>query len=131
MLKHFRKFYVSQQKQYNELLKIVEKVNKELEEGKCTQEQRDALQTYFDTVKTNYDRLSYVKHLLLLPPDFVQKLQLNKSKREYEKQQRELAKQNNADQESVLAENQENIDKMNEILDEVSVDEECEQCKIS
>lgn len=116
MLKHFNRYLVDQQKQYNQLLKIIEKVNKELEEGKCTQEQRDNLQAYFDAVKSNYDRLMYVKHLLLLPPDFIQKIKFNKAKREYEKQQKEMYKQLKADQESVHAENEASLNAMRDII---------------
>ena len=72
MRRDFNKYFVQVQKNYNEMNKILEKVNKELSEGKCTNEQRDQLVIYFNQIEVNYDRLSYVKHLLSLPPKPIQ-----------------------------------------------------------
>jgi len=115
MKKDFYKYYTKVQLQYNETLKILEKINKELEEGLCTQEQRDNFERYFNNIQTNYERLSYVRHLLTLPPKFIQKLQEKKIIKEQERLMNEF-KKNLADQESVISENQENIDLMNSEL---------------
>ena len=125
MIRDFKNYFVTVQKQYNDLLKILEKVNKELEEGLCTNEQRDNFVKYYEAVKTNYDRLSYVKYLLELPPKFIQNIQKKRLIKKYEKQMEEYIK-NKADADSVKAENEENIENMRSLSAEVLLDSEGE-----
>lgn len=119
MIKDFKNYLVSVQKQYTEMTKLLEKVNKELEEGNCTWEQRENFATYYNNVKANYDRLMYVKYLLTKPPKFIQKLQQRKLAKEQDaflKKMREL----HADEESIVEENSENLQAMKDLLDEVN-----------
>ena len=78
MKRDFNEYFVATQKQYTETLKVLEQVNKELEAGMCTQEQRDNFAQYFDAIRVNYERLAYVRYLLHKPPKFIQKLQEKK-----------------------------------------------------
>ena len=112
MKRDFYAYYTAVQKQYNDMVKVLEKVNKEVEEGKCTNEQRDNFVNYFNTIKCNYDRLSYVRHLLSLPPTFIQNAQKKKIAKQMEKDFKAMG----ADQESVILENQEALDNINKEL---------------
>jgi len=118
MKKDFYKYYTQVQKTYNDTLKVLEKVNKELEEGKCTQEQRDNFEMYFNNIRVNYERLSYVRHLLTLPPKFIRKFEEKKILKEQEKMLEEF-KKNMADQESVVQENKDNLEKMEKELESI------------
>jgi Flp pilus assembly protein TadG len=73
MKKDLKEYYVSLQKQFNELQKALEEINKEIAEGKVTPEQRASFENYFNIVQTNYQRISYAMHLLNKPPKFIQK----------------------------------------------------------
>ena len=116
MRRDFEKYFTQLQLQYNNLQKVAEKVNKEIEEGKVTEEQRTNFINYFNTIKTNYDRISYARYLLRLPPVWIQKLS---SKIETARMKKELEKyqEEHADQKSVLAENEEALKNLNEGLE--------------
>ena len=111
MRKDFEKYFVKLQLDYNKLQKDLEKVNKEAEEGLLTDEQRASFENYFNRVKTNYDRMAYARYLLRLPPKWIQniesKIATNKIKKELEK-----FKEAKADEESVLQENKEALEKI-------------------
>ena len=117
MRRDFEKYFTQLQLQYNSLQKVAEKVNKEIEEGKVTEEQRTNFINYFNTIKTNYDRISYARYLLRLPPVWIQKLS---SKIETARMKKELAKyeKEKSDQSSVLEENKEALDNINKELEE-------------
>jgi hypothetical protein len=120
MKKDYKKYFVSVQKQYNEMNKILERVNKELTEGKCTQEDRDKFEVYFMIIKNNYDRLSYVNYLLNLPPKFIQDFYNKKALKQQQKTLKELEeqfKEQNADQEAIVKENQEALDNIEKTLE--------------
>ena len=119
MIKDFKDYLVKVQKSTTEMDKILEQVNKELEEGKCTWEQREQFEKYYMTVKANYDRLTYVKYLLEKPPRFIQKLLEKKLMIEQERFLKRMAELR-ADEYSVEKENKENIQAMQDLLDEVS-----------
>ena len=119
MIKDFKEYFVSIQKNYTETLKVLEQINKELEEGKCTWEQREAFVNYFNNIQANYERLSYVKYLLQKPPKFIQKLQEKKLAKEQEKFLKRM-KDHKADAESVIEESEENLQAMKDLLNEVN-----------
>ena len=108
MIKDVHEYMISMQKQMNEMNTMLEKVNKELEAGHCTWEQRENFQTYYNNVKANYDRLMYIEHLLKKPPKFIQKIQQKKLAKEQEAFLKKMAELH-ADEESVIAENEENM----------------------
>lgn len=117
MRKDLKAYYVACQKQYNELQKVLEDINKEIAEGKVTEEQRASFENYFNTVQTNYQRISYMMHLLNKPPKFIQKWEDKKALKEQERLMEEFRKQNATD-EQVLAENLDAIDKLKESIGE-------------
>ena len=118
MKRDFYEYFVAIQKNYNEMLKVLEEVNKELEEGKCTWEQRENFSNYFNAIKANYERLSYVKYLLQLPPKFIQKIQHKRLLKEQDELLKKLI-EDHADAESVLEESDENLQNMKDLLEEV------------
>lgn len=109
-------YFIAQQKQYNDMLKVLEQVNKEIEEGKVSDEQRVAFEQYFSTVKCNYDRIAYIVHLMKLPPKWIQNLKKSKLLKEQEEFIKKLEKATQAD---VELENKEALDNMNTLLDDV------------
>ena len=116
MRRDFEKYFTKLQLQYNQLQKDLEKVNKEISEGLVTEEQKTNFMNYFNAVKANYDRVSYARYLLRLPPKFIQKIQ---SKIETRKMAKELEKykKEHADQDSVLEEGNSAREEVKEILD--------------
>lgn len=119
MRKDFEEYFTKVQLDYNRMLKQLEQVNKEIGEGLVSEEQRSNFENYFNMIKANYDRLSYARYLLRLPPKFIQKIQqknLNsKMMKEFKKYENE-----NADKESVMKENKEALD---------NIDKGIEECK--
>lgn len=117
MRKDFERYFVDVQKDYNNMLKQLEQVNKEISEGLVSEEQRMNFETYFMTIKNNYDRISYMRYLLRLPPKFIQKLQQkslnNKMMKELKKYQDE-----NADKESVNKEDKEALENIEKGIEE-------------
>ena len=109
MKRDFERYFVEVQKDYNRMLKTLEKVNEEISKGQVSDEQRRSFEQWFNQVKVNYDRVSYMRYLLHLPPKFIQKLQQrninSKMMKELKKYQEE-----NADKDSVLKENKEALD---------------------
>ena len=119
MKRDFKEYYVTLQRQYKQMKDIADKVNKEIEEGKVTQEQRDSFETYFSTVKANYDRVSYIVYLLDLPPKFIQKFKERKMKKNYEKMLKEFQEQHST-KEDVIKENDEALEKASVELSELT-----------
>lgn len=122
MKKDLKEYFVACQKQYNELQKALEEINKEIVEGHVTEEQKANFENYFNIVQTNYHRVSYMMHLLNKPPRFIQKWENKKALKEQQKLMEEYKKQN-ATSEQVLAENQEALDKLKEAIPEKEEEE--------
>lgn len=120
MKKHVQEYYIVMQKQYNEMLKVLDKVNAEIKEGKVSNEQREAFENYFGAVKCNYDRVAYIYHLLCLPPNFIQKM---KEKKIQKQQEEFLKKLENATLEDVKNENDACLEKINEELEKIESSE--------
>lgn len=107
MKKDVQEYFIAMQKQYNDMNKMLEKVNKEIEAGMITEEQKANFETYFSTIKANYDRVAYIYHLLNLPPKWIQKI---KEKKLLKDQEAFLKAMENATKEAVEAENNEALD---------------------
>ena len=122
MKKDIQAYFIQMQKQYNELNKMLDKVNKEIEQGLVTEEQKANFENYYMAVKANYDRVAYLMHLLYQPPKFIQKLRNKKALKEQEKAMKEFEK-NKATLEDVTKENEETLAK---IKDSFPEDPECQ-----
>lgn len=122
MKKDVQAYFIQMQKQYNELNKMLDKVNKEIEQGLVTEEQKANFENYYMAVKANYDRVAYLMHLLYQPPKFIQKLRNKKALKEQEKAMKEFEK-NKATLEDVAEENEETLAK---IKDSFPEDSECQ-----
>lgn len=122
MKKDIQAYFIQMQKQYNELNKMLDKVNKEIEQGLVTEEQKANFENYYMAVKANYDRVAYLMHLLYQPPKFIQKLRNKKALKEQEKAMKEFEK-NKATLEDVTKENEETLAK---IKDSFPEDSECQ-----
>lgn len=121
MKRDLKEYYVTLQKQYNDLQNALEAINKEIAEGKITSVQRTNFENYFNTVQTNYHRVSYIMHLLNKPPKFIQRWEDKKALKEQNQLMEEFRKQN-ATKEQVIEENQEALDKLKEAIPK---EEEC------
>lgn len=121
MRRDFERYFTSVQLDYNKMLKQLEQVNKEISEGLVDEEQRANFELYFNRIKSNYDRLSYARYLLRLPPKFIQKIQ---QKSLNSKMMRELKRyeEDKADSKSIDAENKEALE---------NIDRGIEECKNS
>lgn len=84
------------QQDYNEMQHIVDKANKDVENGLMTNEQREQFLSYYNDVITNYQRTRDIVHLVMLPPKFIQnwrQRKLDKQQlKEYKKKQKEAKK---------------------------------------
>jgi len=103
------KYLISVQKQRDEMLKAVNEANELLIKGNISPEQANSIQSYFNQLEVNYQRILYCRYLYNLPPKFIQKLQKKKIEKELKKYV-----DNKADEESVKKENQECLDKVKE-----------------
>lgn len=119
MKKDVQVYFIQMQKQYNELNKMLDKVNKEIEQGLVTEEQKANFESYYMAVKANYDRVAYLMHLLYQPPKFIQKLRNKKALKEQEKAMKEFEK-NKATLEDVTKENEETLAKIKDSFPEDS-----------
>lgn len=117
MKKDVQVYFIQMQKQYNELNKMLNKVNKEIEQGLVTEEQKANFESYYMAVKANYDRVAYLMHLLYQPPKFIQKLRNKKALKEQEKAMKEFEK-NKATLEDVTKENEETLAKIKDSFPE-------------
>ncbi len=120
MKKDVQAYFIQMQKQYNELNKMLDKVNKEIEQGLVTEEQKTNFENYYMAVKANYDRVAYLMHLLYQPPKFIQKLRNKKALREQEKALKEFEK-NKATLEDVTKENEKTLAKIKESFPEDNI----------
>ena len=93
--------------------KAVNEANELIKEGKMNSETASMIQGYMNKINENYQRVLYCRYLLNLPPKFIQKLQKKKLEKEMKKF---IDKQ--ADAESVVNENQECLDGIEEAVDE-------------
>ena len=117
MRKDFEEYFTKVQLDYNRMIKQLDQVNKEISEGLVSEEQRANFESYFNMIKSNYDRLSYARYLLRLPPKFIQNIQ---RKSLNSKMMKELKKYEaeKADKDSVCKENNEALDKIDEGIEE-------------
>lgn len=110
MKKDVFEYFIGVQKQYNEMNKMLGKVNEEIEAGLVSNEQRENFEKYFNAIKNNYDRVAYIIHLLNLPPKPVRRIRefitKRQSERDIEKALKEF-KEANATKEDVIEENEE------------------------
>jgi len=116
MKRDFEEYFTAVQKDYNRMLKDRDKINDEIKKGLISSEQREMFDTWFNQVKMNYDRISYMWYLLHLPPKFIQRIQQrninSKMMKELEKY-----KELEADKDTILNENDSaltNIEKFTE-----------------
>ena len=117
MKRDFEEYFTAVQKDYNRMLKDRDKINEEIKKGLVSTEQREMFDVWFNQVKMNYDRISYMWYLLHLPPKFIQKIQ---QKNVESKMMKELKKYQdlNADKETVLNENSEALDNIENSISE-------------
>ena len=113
MRRDLEKYLITVQKQRDEMLKALDEANSLILEGKIQPEQVDSIQNYFNILESNYQRILYCRYLYNLPPKFIQKLMKKKLRKEME----EFVK-NNADEETVVKENQECLEKVGEVTHE-------------
>ena len=113
MRRDLEKYLITVQKQRDEMLKALDEANALILEGKIQPEQVSAIQNYFNVLESNYQRILYCRYLYNLPPKFIQKLMKKKLKKEME----EFVK-NNADEETVVKENKECLEKVGEVTHE-------------
>ena len=116
MKKDVQQYFIVQQKQYNELLKLADKVNEEIAQGLVSNEQRQNFETYFATIRSNYERIAYIYHLLCLPPKPIRAIKEYFLKKSNEKSIKEAQKAGSLDE--VVAENEQALEGIKETLDE-------------
>lgn len=90
--------------------KAVEEANELIKDGRMTSEQAMSIQNYANKINENYQRVLYCRHLLQLPPKFIQNIRKKKEQEQIKKFMEKLA-----DQQSVVNENQEALDNIEEI----------------
>ena len=112
MRKDLEKFFIKLQLDYNNLNKQKEKIDEEYGKHMLDDNQYINFLNYYNNVKVNYDRVHYVMYLLRKPPVFIERL-LEKLTTLNVKKDLEKFKKLNADEESILAENKENLDIIN------------------
>lgn len=112
MRKDLEKYIASMSKQVDAMTKAVEEAQKLATEGALTQEQVDNICAYATAVRSNYERVLYVRHLLMLPPKFIQKIRAKKLAKEQQK-----FVEAHSDRESVEKENEASIEAVKEITD--------------
>lgn len=102
------------QKQEDDMQKAVEEANELLQEGKFTEEQMNNIQNYMNVIHSNYQRVLYCKYLYDMPPKFIQKIRQKKL-------DRQLAKfiEEQADKDTVLQENEDYLNGIEEIVESV------------
>lgn len=113
MRRDLEKFFIKVQLDYNSIKKQKEKIDDEYGKGLLDNNQYSNFLTYYNAVKVNYDRVHFMMYLLRKPPLFIEriieKLSLYDIKSELKKY-----KELNADDEAVIKENKDAIDKINE-----------------
>lgn len=122
MKKDVYNYFIEMQKQYNNMNKLLEKVNKEIQEGHVSNEQRENFETYFNNIKGNYERVAYIVHLLKQPPKFIQYFK-NKKLIHDQKVFEKKMKEDKATLEDVVDENKTALENINEELNNVGGDE--------
>ena len=105
--------YLSQlQKQFNEMEKAVNEANELIRDGKIDSQTAMNVQGWMNKVNENYQRVLYCRYLVNLPPKFIQNLH----KKKLEKQMKKFIEKQ-ADEETVVAESQEALDNIVEVVD--------------
>lgn len=79
MKKDFDRYYEQIANQYKELNKVLENMNKELQEGMVEPERLENLKLTLAPVITTYQQLSYIKYLLDMPANKKKHLRYKKS----------------------------------------------------
>lgn len=119
MRRDLEKFFIKLQLDYNNLKKQKEKIDEEYGKHLLNDDQYNNFLKYYDGVKTNYDRVHYTMFLLRKPPVFIERLFEKFATRSATKELKKYFKDQKADEENVLAENKELLDKIdNEFIKE-------------
>ena len=116
MKKDVQQYFIVQQKQYNEMLKLADKVNEEIAQGLVSNEQRQNFEAYFATMRSNYERIAYIYHLLCLPPKPIRVIKEYFLKKSNEKSIKEAQKAGSL--EEVVAENEQALEGIKGTLNE-------------
>lgn len=111
MKKDLDLYLLQLQKQEDDMMKAVNEANELLTEGKMPKEQVEMIQKSMDIIHNNYQRVLYCKYLYSLPPKFIQKIRQKKLNRQLKKFMDEQA-----DKESVVSENKDNLDIIEEAV---------------
>lgn len=119
MKKDFENYLLQVQRQKTKMDKAVKDANQALVEGKMSNEQVQSISMAAANLNANYQRLLYCRYLYRLPPKFIQKLRLKSAQRKAKKMLEELAAEK-ADEESVITENEDNLNTVEEIVGEVN-----------
>ena len=114
MRRDFEDYLLKVQKQRDDMLKAVDEANALALEGKIEESQVQAIQTYFNTLEANYQRILYCKYLYTLPPKFIQRLRQKKLTEELKK-----FLEKHADKDSILEENKECVENTEAIVEEI------------
>lgn len=110
MRRDFEKYFTKLQLDYNSILKQKTKIDEEYKKGLVDETQYNNFLNYFYLIKVNYDRMHYARYLIHKPPKFIENI-LNKLNERDAKKLLNEYKENKADDESVLAENKDAIEK--------------------
>ena len=118
MRRDFEKFFTKLQLDFNRITKEKEKIDEEYSKNMLSDEQYANFISYYNAIKTNYDRVHYVRYLLHKPPKLIDDI-INKITTSYANNElKKYFKDNNADDEAVLDENDSIILKVEEEFDE-------------
>lgn len=66
-VKHVKKYYHQIEKLYLELLEDLRGMEEDFKKGECTEEELQKLLTPVESLRQNYERLSYIMYLLYRP----------------------------------------------------------------
>ena len=119
MRRDFEKYLVAVQKQKTRMDKALADAQELAQKGELEDSVAQNIMQRVQVIEANYQRLLYCKHLLNLPPRFIQKIQEKK----WLKIQKEFEEQK-ADKESVVNENEVALDEITgELSDLADIDD--------
>lgn len=110
MRRDFEEYLVQVQKQRNNMNKALEELKEKALKGEVDPDTVNLISKNVTILETNYKRLLYCRHLLNLPPKFIQKIRVKKLLKKQEE-----FKKAQADSESVSQENREAINTIEDI----------------
>lgn len=111
MRKDFERYFTKLQLDFNKMQKHFEKAEDEYKKGLLTEDQFSNFCKFYNAVKVNYDRTSYVRFLLHKPSKLGQAIE-NFFNNNALKKELENYKKLKADEAAVLEENKEAIEKV-------------------